>query len=78
MSAVSHHIAGMANTPEQTPAASGNAERDGDAGERKDGGRRHKSDPATGRRRSPLTDFLDAAEPLHPGAFAEAPQQPES
>lgn len=26
------------------------------------------------KRRSPLTDFLDAAEPLKPGGFAEAPQ----
>ncbi|RVD59742.1 excinuclease ABC subunit UvrB [Mesorhizobium sp. M2D.F.Ca.ET.185.01.1.1] len=26
------------------------------------------------KRRSPLTDFLDAAEPLNPGGFAEAPQ----
>ena len=26
------------------------------------------------KRRSPLTDFLDASEPLHKGGFAEAPQ----
>jgi excinuclease ABC subunit B len=26
------------------------------------------------KRRSPLTDFMDAAEPLHRGGFAEAPQ----
>src|SRR5690606_4729118 len=26
------------------------------------------------RRRSPLTDFMDASEPLHKGGFAEAPQ----
>src|SRR3954452_21784577 len=26
------------------------------------------------KRRSPLTDFLDASEPLHRGGFAEAPQ----
>src|SRR4051794_18612812 len=74
MAAVSHHIAGMANTPEQTPAASRDGMRDGDAGERQDDARPRKSDPASGRRRGPLTDFLDAAEPLHPGGFAEAPQ----
>ncbi len=31
----------------------------------------HASPP---KRRSPLTDFLDASEPLHKGGFAEAPQ----
>ncbi|MGS1093834.1 excinuclease ABC subunit UvrB [Aquamicrobium terrae] len=28
------------------------------------------------KRRSPLTDFMDASEPLHKGGFAEAPQPP--
>ena len=31
-------------------------------------------DRAAPKRRSPLTDFLDASEPLHRGGFAEMPQ----
>ncbi|TGS09508.1 hypothetical protein EN833_34635, partial [Mesorhizobium sp. M4B.F.Ca.ET.190.01.1.1] len=31
-------------------------------------------DRAAPKRRSPLTDFLDASEPLHKGGFAEMPQ----
>jgi len=59
----SAHIPGMARSPDKKPVRTDDAERRAEA-------------PRGRARKTMITDFLDASEPLHPVGFGEPPQAP--